>query len=72
MSAYKGILPCLTTLDIGGADELTETGLRRILEHTGPAFNELIYQSNGIPNFSASFIQDIQQQYPNVRISSEQ
>ena len=70
MSAYKGILPCLTTLDIGGADELTEAGLRRILEHTGPAFNELIYQPNGIPNFSASFIQDIQQQYPNVRILS--
>ena len=71
ISVYQGGLPCLTTLDIGGADGLTETGLRRILEHTGPAFNKLYYQFEGIPNFSASFIQDIQQQYPNVTIFSE-
>ena len=71
ISVYQGGLPCLTTLDIGGADGLTETGLRRILEHTGPAFNKLYYQFEGIPNFSASFIQDIHQQYPNVTIFSE-
>ena len=67
MSPDKGILPCLTTLNLGDASELTETGLRRILEHTGPAFKTLEFDLEDNPSFSLSILQDIKQQYPNVK-----
>ena len=64
MSSFKGTLPCLTTLDLRLASELTVIGLQRILEHTGPAFKTLKIKDN--PRFSVSILQDIKQQYPNV------
>ena len=66
MSSFKGTLPCLTTLDLGVASELTVIGLQRILEHTGPAFKTLNFEIKDNPRFSVSILQDIKQQYPNV------
>ena len=75
ISVYQGGLPCLTTLDIGGADGLTETGLRRILELTGPAFNKLYYQfifphpSSKISNNSIQTSQFFQKKIRRKRLS---
>jgi len=63
ISVYQGGLPCLTTLDMGDADELTETGLTNILKHTGPALEKL--NVFGCSRLTEPFLESLQTTYNN-------